>query len=147
MHELRTEIEIESTPERVWSILLDFPSHAQWNPFVRSIQGVAKVGERLTVLVQPEGGRAMTFRPVVLSVTPNQELRWRGRLLFPRLFDGEHYFQIHPLAPHRVGFVQGERFSGILVPFAKSRLEGGTKAGFRAMNQALKARAEGAGNP
>jgi len=43
-----TDIEIEATPERVWSILLDFPSHPDWNPFVRSIKGVAQVGERLT---------------------------------------------------------------------------------------------------
>lgn len=36
----------------------------------------------------------------------------------------------------------GERFSGILVQFAKMRLDGDTKAAFLAMNQALKARAE-----
>lgn len=39
--------------------------------------------------------------------------------------------------------VHGERFSGVLVPFAKSSLDGRTKAGFVAMNEALKTRAEG----
>ena len=42
MHEVRTEI--EATPERVGSILLDFPSHPEWNPFVRCIEGFAIVG-------------------------------------------------------------------------------------------------------
>jgi len=142
MHEVRTEIEIGAAPERVWSILLDFPAHPEWNPFIRTIQGVAKVNDRLKISVQPEGGRAMNFSPTVLTVTPNRELRWLGHFLLPGIFDGEHYFQITPLAPGRVKFTQGERFSGIMVPFAKSSLDGGTKAGFLAMNRALKARAE-----
>jgi hypothetical protein len=78
----------------------------------------------------------------VLTVTPNSALRRLGNLLIPGIFDGEHYFQITQLAAGRVKFVQGERFSGVLIPFAKSSLEGGTKAGFVAMNQALKSRAE-----
>jgi hypothetical protein len=142
MHEIRTDIEIKATPERVWSILLDFPSHRDWNPFVRSIEGVAKVGDRLKVFIQPQGGKGMTFRPAVLTVIPNAELRWLGRFLLPGIFDGEHYFQINQIAPGHVSFIQGERFSGVLVPFAKSSLDGATKAGFIAMNQALKSRAE-----
>lgn len=150
MHEITTEIEIESSAEKVWSILTDFPSYPEWNAFVRSIAGVAKVGHRLAVFIQPEGGKGMTFRPTVLTVIPNQELRWLGRLLLPGIFDGEHYFQIIPLAPgsseiRRVRFVHGESFSGLLVPFAKSSLDAGTKAGFIAANKAIKARAERAG--
>jgi hypothetical protein len=142
MHEVRTEIEIEATAERVWSILLDFPSHPDWNPFLRSITGPAKVGERLAVSIQPQGGKGMSFRPMVLTVAPDSEFRWIGHFLFTGIFDGEHYFQIQQFAPGRVKFVHGERFSGVLVPFLKSSLESGTKAGFVAMNQALKARAE-----
>ena len=147
MHEIRTEIEIDSTPERVWSILIDFPSHSDWNPFIRFIKGVPKVGDRLTITIQPQGSRGMTFCPTILAVIPNQELRWLGRLLLPGIFDGEHYFRISQLAPGRVRFTHGERFSGVMAPFAKSGLEGGTKAGFLAMNQALKSRAESGANP
>lgn len=147
MHEIGTAVEIEATPERVWSILLDFRAHAEWNPFVRSIQGIAEVDARLTVSIRPKGGKAITFRPTVLRVIPNRELRWLGRVLLPGIFDGEHYFQISQCGPGRVRFVQGERFSGILVAFMKASLEGGTKAGFLAMNQALKARAESGVNP
>lgn len=139
---LKTDIEIHATPERVWSILLDFSQYAEWNPFIRSIEGVARAGEQLTVVIQPQGSRGMTFRPTVLAATPNRELRWLGRFLIPGIFDGEHYFQIVPLAPDRVKFVHGEKFSGILISFAKARLEGETKSGFLAMNEALKSRAE-----
>ncbi len=147
MIEITTDIEISATPQRVWSILVDFPSHSQWNPFVCSIEGVPKAGERLKVAIQPPGGKGMTFRPTVLVATPEQELRWLGRFLLPGIFDGEHYFQIVPIGPDRVRFIHGEKFSGILVSLAKSGLEGGTRAGFVAMNRALKARAEGGESP
>lgn len=142
MHDIKTEIEIAAPPERVWSILLDFPAHPEWNPFVRSITGNPKPGERLEVFIQPQGGRGMTFRPTVLVAAANREFRWLGRFILPGILDGEHYFQIIPITPNRVRFLQGEKFSGVLVPLAKSGLEGGTKAGFIAMNEALKARAE-----
>jgi hypothetical protein len=144
MHEVRTEIDIQAPPARVWSVLADFPAHAQWNPFVRSIAGRPAAGERLLVNVQPQGGKAMTFKPVVLVADPHRELRWRGRFLVPGLFDGEHYFQIAPDGRGGTRFVHGEKFSGLLVGMAKSSLDGGTRAGFIAMNTALKARAEAA---
>jgi hypothetical protein len=142
MHEIRTEIDIAATPERVWSVLTDFAAYPSWNPFIRCIAGNLRQGERLKVSIQPVGGRAMTFRPTVLVATPNLELRWLGHLLVSGIFDGEHYLQISASTPGRVRFVQGEKFSGLLVGIAKSSLDTKTKAGFVAMNQALKVRAE-----
>lgn len=142
MHEIRTEIEIAATPERVWSILIDFIAYPRWNPFIRSITGVVKTGERLTVFIQPTGGKGMTFRPVVLVALPHQELHWLGHFLLPGIFDGEHYFKIESISPGRVRFIHGEKFSGILVALAKSKLESETKSGLIAMNQALKVQAE-----
>ena len=142
MHEIQTEIGIAATPERLWSILADFAAHSSWNPFIRSIEGVAQKDTRLTVSIQPAGAKAMTFRPTILVATPNVELRWLGHFLFPGIFDGEHYFKILASTPGQVRFVQGEKFGGLLVGLAKASLDRGTQAGFVAMNQALKARAE-----
>ncbi|MDB5856552.1 MAG: hypothetical protein JWQ76_241 [Ramlibacter sp.] len=142
MHEVKTEIEIEASPTRVWQVLMDFPAHAQWNPFVRSISGTPAPGAKLDVRIQPEGGRAMRFKPRVLVADTRKEFRWRGQFLVPGLFDGEHYFQLQPLGPARTRLVHGELFSGLLVGMARSGLDGGTRAGFIAMNQALKSRAE-----
>lgn len=143
MLEIRTEIHIAAVPQRVWDVLMDFPGHAAWNPFVRSVSGTPAVGERLQVRIQPPGGKGMGFRPRVLAARPAQEFRWHGQLLLPGLFDGEHFFQ---LRPHEGGthFVHGERFTGLLVPLARRSLEGATRAGFEAMNRALKAQAEAA---
>lgn len=142
MHHIVTDIEIEADPVRIWSILMDFPSYPEWNPFIRSIAGTPSPGSRLEVSVQPPAGRAMSFQPVVLACVDNRELRWRGRLPVPGLFDGEHYFRVESLAPGRARFVHGERFSGALIPFLRKRIDGPIRAGFIEMNQAVKSRAE-----
>jgi len=139
---LRTQIQIAATPERVWNILMDFPGHRQWNPFVRSLEGTPRVGETLKVFIQPPGGRGMQFRPKVLCVEATREFRWKGKLLVPGLFDGEHFFLVEREPDGSVLFTQGETFSGLLVPLMKTSLEGPTKAGFVAMNEALKRKAE-----
>jgi hypothetical protein len=141
MRELTSSIEIDASPERVWSVLTDFASYGEWNPFIRSIEGEPVVGSRLQVRIAPPGGRAMTFKPTVTVVDPSLELRWLGRLLLPGLFDGEHRFRLEPLDGDRTRFVQSERFSGILVAFSGKGLAK-TERGFDAMNEALKLRVE-----
>jgi hypothetical protein len=142
MHQIKTEIEIESTPEHVWSILSNFLEYPQWNPFIRSVQGSVEKGQQLTISVQLRRERTVTARPTVLTAKPNQELRWIAHYFLPGVFDSEHYFQILPLSPDRVKFVHGEKWLGVLIRFAKSTLDRDIKSGFMAMNQALKARAE-----
>jgi hypothetical protein len=142
MKELRNEIEIQASDERVWQLLTDFSSFPQWNPFIRQAKGEAKVGARLEVHIQPSGASGMTFKPIVLKVKPNRELRWLGRLLMPGLFDGEHIFTIETLEANRVRFTQREIFTGLLVPLFARSLTTDTRRGFEEMNQALKSRAE-----
>jgi|CXWL01.1.fsa_nt_gi hypothetical protein len=141
-HHLHTEIEIEASAERVWAVLSDFASYPQWNPFIRSVAGVPQQGVRLQIVVQPRGGKVMRFSPIVLAVKATRELRWRGRVLFPGIFDGEHHFLIEPLGEGKVRFRQSERFSGFLVWLLRASLDRDTKQGFEEMNRALKVRAE-----
>jgi len=145
MKELRSEIEIQASAERVWQLLTDFPSFPQWNPFIRKASGNIRAGERLDVNIQPSGASGMTFRPTVLKAEPNRELRWLGHLLMPGLFDGEHIFTIEPLGEGRVRFTQREVFTGLLVSLFARGLDTDTRRGFEEMNQALKARAEQVG--
>jgi len=142
---LRAQTEIDADAERVWQVLTDFGAYAQWNPFITEAVGVAAVGERLTIRMQPEGGRATTFRPTVLEAAPGKRLRWLGRFLLPKLFDGEHSFTIEPLYEGRVRLIQEEQFRGILVPLLARSLDRGTLPAFERMNQALKRRTEHGG--
>ena len=143
MVHLKTSIEIRASAERVWSILADFAAYPDWNPFIRSIQGERVPGGRLAVTLKPEGGSGMTFKPQLLAFAPGKEFRWKGRVLLPGIFDGEHYFLINEENTGAVQFTQGEVFTGILVPLVfRGSLREGTERGFHAMNRALKLRAE-----
>ena len=141
-HQLHTEIEIEAAVERVWAVLTDFSSYPKWNPFIRSVVGAPQEGVRLQIAIQPSGGKAMRFSPVVLEAEAGRELRWLGRLMLPGIFDGEHRFLIEPLGEGKVRFEQSERFSGLLVGLLRGSLDRDTKRGFLEMNQALKERAK-----
>ena len=138
--ELQTSIQIDAPPTLVWDILSDVDGHADWNPFLVSMSGQLQEGERLTNVMRPFNGKEMTFRPVVLSVQPERELRWLGRLFVPRLFDGEHTFL---LAPQNGGthFIQKEAFRGIGLWFINIEQ---VRQDFEALNRALRQRAEAA---
>ena len=143
MHHIQAEVDIAATPDTVWGVLTDFSAYPDWNPFVRRISGEQTSGARLHVTIQPEGGRAMSFKPRLLVFAPQKELRWKGQLLVPGVFDGEHYFQLSETSAGGVRLEQGEVFSGLLVPLlSRGSMLAGTARGFAAMNQALKTRAE-----
>jgi len=143
MPEIEYTIDISASAGRVWEILSDFPAYPSWNPFIRSISGTQSAGSRLNVTIQPQGGRPMAMAPTLLNFSPSKELRWRGQLLGPGVFDGEHYLQLSERAQGSVRLTHGEAFSGVLVPiFFRGSLRRGTELGFQAMNQALKQRAE-----
>jgi hypothetical protein len=143
MRTVSSEIEIAAPAGPVWDVLTNMERYPEWNPFIRELQGTLQVGERLNVRIQPPGGRAMAFRPIVRSFVPERELVWLGHLVIPGLFDGEHRFSIQPLEEDRVRFRQAETFRGLLVPLTQSILNR-TRRGFEAMNRALKERAESA---
>jgi hypothetical protein len=140
LRRIETAIDIAAPPQAVWDVLVDFAAYPDWNPFIRRLQGEARVGARLEVTVQPPGGRPMTFKPTVLAAEPERELRWLGRVLLPGLFDGEHGFRIERTAGG-CRLHHGETFNGILVPLFDKMLAN-TERGFSALNEALKERVE-----
>jgi len=133
--EIKTEILIHATPDKVWTILTNFENYPNWNPFIKSVIGEVKVGNKITVRIEPPKEKGMTFKPTVLIYEANKELRWIGRLLFPGLFDGEHKFELIDNGNGTITFRQSEKFKGIFVWFLNVE---NTKKGFEEMNGKLK---------
>ena len=138
---LRTEITINASPKIIWDILVDFEKFPSWNPFIKSITGTPGVGQKLRVCVHPPHGSAMTFRPTILALQSKKHLVWKGKFLFPGLFDGEHRFILEEKNESTL-FIQEELFSGLLVGIFPASLYQKTEAGFKVMNAALKTQAE-----
>ncbi len=140
--EIKTETLINATPEKVWSVLTDFGSYPSWNPFIKSVEGMVKVGSKLTVTIMQSGEKGTTFKPKVLTVVTAKELSWLGRLLLPNIFDGVHKFELIDNRNGTTTFRQSENFTGILVPLFKKQLGNNTAPGFEKMNKKLKELAE-----
>lgn len=138
---LVTEIEIDASPDSVWEVLTDLSGYQQWNPFVVAGSGQVAVGEQLEVRMRQAGGKETTFRPIVTEATIPRAFEWLGQLGIPGLFAGRHRFD---LVSTETGtrLVHSEEFTGVLVPVLAKFLDQKTRAGFEAMNVAMKERIE-----
>ena len=139
--EIRTEIWIERPPADVWQILTATDEYRSWNPFIRRLRGELQPGSRLEVEIEPPGSNPMTFRPIVITVQRDREIRWLGSFWIRGLFDGEHSFRLESNGG-RTDLIQAELFSGLLVGRLSNSILRRTERGFVAMNEALKHRAE-----
>ena len=145
MKEITSEVEVRASAEKVWQLLTDFRNYRNWNPFIPRVEGIAKTDARISVQTQPPGGRALSYRAIVVRVVKPKELRWVGRLYgIPGLCNCSFSFTIEPLNGERVTVVQKQSYSGLLVPLLGRMLGAGVQRGLEQMNQALKERAEAA---
>jgi hypothetical protein len=141
MKELRTEIEIGASQEKVWQILTELDKYPEWNPFIHHAIGKAEVGEKVDISIK-SGAKEMTLHCTVIKSEPNRELCWRYHVGLPFLFQGQHSFIIEPGGENQVHFIDREVFNGLLVPSQTKDIDTNSKNGFEAMDKALKARAE-----
>ncbi|MFN8283988.1 MAG: SRPBCC domain-containing protein [Chitinophagales bacterium] len=137
--EIHTEIIINSTPEKIWSVLTNFESYAKWNPFITTLTGNVLVGNTIQVKIVPPESKGMSFKPKVITFETNKEFSWLGTVLFSGLFDGLHKFELIDNGNGTTTFKQSEQFNGLLVGLFNLD---NTKKGFESMNNKLKEIAE-----
>lgn len=141
-NQIGTTIIIERNIDQVWEVFSNFGKYSEWSTFIESIEGELCEGGIITVFIRPPNDNGMEFRPKVLKYEEKSELRWKGKLFFHGLFDGEHFFKLESISENRTRFTQGEKFSGLLVPFVLPRIKLNTLKGFNEFNEALKNRVE-----
>ena len=138
MKTVTATIEIDAKPAEVWAVLTDLASYPQWNPLFPEASGDLVAGKRITLKSRPSSGRPMTIRPTIVTVEPDAELRWTARR--PGIIGGEHAFTLTP-ASGGTRLQQSETFRGLLVSVAR-KTRARAEADFRALNEAIKNRAE-----
>ena len=141
MRSIQADIEIAAPVETVWAEITAVASYVEWNPFITKFDGELTVGARPEVQIAPPRARSMTFRPTITEVSEGERVEWVGRVLMPGMFDGRHSFRLEAIADGRTRLTQAEQFSGVLVALTGGMLAR-TQAGFEAMNEALRVRAE-----
>ena len=90
---------------------------------IRSISGELQVGARLRLHFEPTGRKGYDFRPKLLVVEANRELRWLGQPGFPKLFESEHTFILEPKGDGRLHLDRDFIAYGLLTPLVRKRVE------------------------
>jgi hypothetical protein len=113
MKSFATKTTIKATPDKIWSILTDAPGYPGWNPTVTKVDGRIALGERVTLHVTVNPGRA--FPVTVATMEPASRMVWRGGMPLG-LFVGERTFTLTPQTNGTVEFAMRETYSGLLAP-------------------------------
>ena len=137
--EIRHTIDIDAPPERVWSAIIDFSQYHAWNTQLAYLGGEVKPGGQLHLKLSAAGTSPYEFKPAVSYFEEQQRFAWIARTGIPRLFDGEHFFELERLPTGKTRLTNREEYRGVLsmlmkqLPMMKSAPEG-----FERMNQELK---------
>ncbi|KAF8219088.1 hypothetical protein L208DRAFT_1418859 [Tricholoma matsutake] len=157
-----SSITIDAPREKVWSIILDFASYKEWNPFVRGQTIVDKAGNALSDQT-PAEGQYLLISPVHLPPTmgepgwfqtqststtistldqENYRVAWIG-ISFPRfLLNTERWQSLSVDLDGKTKYETIEVFSGILAYIVKFLMREKLVMGFNAQAEGLKQRAE-----
>jgi uncharacterized protein YndB with AHSA1/START domain len=84
---------IDATPEKVWSVLTNTAAWPDWDSGVTAVDGWLALGEKLTITVKANSGRAFPVKVVTLS-RPEQMV-FRGGMPLG-LFTGQRTYTLVP---------------------------------------------------
>lgn len=134
-------IGIQAPADVIWDILYDLDRWHEWNPTYPSAAGQVRLGSVLDVTLALPGQPTQTLKPKVLEWVPNAQLHWELRMM-GGLIRTLRYVEIESLAIQSCVVDNGEIFGGLMGPSLGARMGRTVQRGFRAMNEALKTRAE-----
>jgi len=144
--ELRTSIDIDATPERVWELLTDVSAYPEWSPLLTSAEGSFAAGDRVLFRFSPTNALLRTTVPArVLEVTPCRRLSYVlrfARFGTPGLLDVQSTVTI-ALRDGGVRLWMEMRFRGLLLPLMTRSLNRDRLPVFGPMPAVLKDRIEG----
>jgi hypothetical protein len=135
MKQYHTEIIINADRETVWAFLTDFAKYPDWNPLVGKLTGKMEEGETIETYIVPLNN---TYKPILLSFKPNQELVWQGSQVANFLLAGKHYYRLESISAKQTKLLHGEYFTGVFSYFIPPKLLKKMENVFILHNQSLK---------
>ncbi len=97
MKKIEKNLEINEQHEKVWCTLMKNKEYTNWNTFVKTITGLAIVGEKIATTIHLEGKKPTSFKPIVLVNETNKEFRCKGKTFVNVLFHGVLYFVLQTI--------------------------------------------------
>lgn len=124
---------------------MDFAAYEAWSTMLLPQQDTPPIfNETIALrLVLLEVGLDYTFEPLVIALEPMQHFAWRQTTGVRGIFDGEHHFVLYATDDGHTRLHNYERYSGLFAPvLQRLPMMQAAPAGFVAMNDEIKARAE-----
>lgn len=142
MKEIRTEIGISATPEKVWEILTNLQGWSDWNPIVHKIEGNMSLGQELLIVMTSEQGKSgKSYRAKITSFDINRRFSFSSKMMTKFLFSIERKIDLEN-SESGIQFIQTETYSGILVPLFWNKMKDQVTKMLNSMNEALKKKVE-----
>ena len=136
--EYRASAVIEADPERIWSVLTDAPSWADWDSGVVRVEGRIAPGEKIKLFPELNPERGFPLR--VVEFDPPRRMTFKGGMPLG-LFKGLRNYTLEPAGDGGTRFEMRETLSGPLLPLIGRSLPDFGPS-FEQFARGLKARAE-----
>jgi hypothetical protein len=134
------DLEIAAPAARVWQVITDLDRYGEWNPFVVACRSSLVVGEPIDMRVRVLPFFAQPQREEIFEHEPGRRLCYGvagGAALSSR-----RCHEVTALGPDRARYVSRFALSGRLMPVVRGLLGGRLRAGFTAMSEGIRRRAE-----
>jgi len=134
---------VQTPAHMIWPIISEIPGWGEWNPLYTKAEGVLGFESVLTLELSLPGEKPRIIKPMIADWTPNEQIIWRLNM-FGGLIRTVRYIEVEALTETGCIFSNGEIFEVPLQGFIPKRLRRSIKAGFTAMGEAVRDRAEAA---
>ena len=138
---ISVEIEIDATPEQIWSVLFDFDGLQEWSNGFLGTDKPMKVGEISTAYFRnPLTGGKIDFTHEVTIFEPNRSFGWSGDVMLGR--HDNHIYTIEPLPHNRSLFRQEDGLFGKPPSMLSKMMEFVIQRSYISFNKKLKKQVE-----
>jgi hypothetical protein len=137
--EIRDDIQIDAPLDKVWLAIIDFKNYHKWNSQLAYLGGTVEPNGKLHLKLSVQGTEPYEFKPDISFWEEKKRFAWLAKTGLPRIFDGEHFFELKDLGNGRTLLTNREEYRGILsqifrqLPMMKTAPDG-----FKKMNLELK---------
>jgi len=138
---LEHRIGVQAPGEIVWEILADVARWPEWTGMYPAAAGVIGFGERLTLTVALPGQKPETIQPRILDWGPIEAVHWRSSAM-GGLVSAIRYLEVEVMSETGCIFSNGELFQGFLSNRIPRARRVALRAGFTALGEAMRERAE-----
>lgn len=112
--EIRNDITINAPLEKVWETVIDFKNYNKWNSQLFYLGGKISLNEQIHLKLSVTGTSPYEFKPKISYWKEKQQFAWIAITGIPRVFDGEHFFELTDLGNGKTLLVNREEYRGII---------------------------------